>query len=85
MKIEQVTSLKRQATKILDELKDSKEAVVITEHGKPSAVMMDVQEYVSMHERMKLLEEIAIGERAISDGRVFSHEEARERLSKWLR
>jgi prevent-host-death family protein len=84
MKIEQVTNLKRQATKILDDLRQSKESVVITEHGKPSAVMMDVEEYVTLHERVKLLEEIALGERAIAEGRVVSQEEARHRLSKWL-
>lgn len=33
MKVELVTTLKRQATKILAELHQSKEPVLITEHG----------------------------------------------------
>ena len=42
MKVELVTSLKRQATKILADLHDTKEPVLITEHGKPSAYLVDV-------------------------------------------
>ena len=35
MKVELVTNLKRQATKILADLHESKEPVLITEHGRP--------------------------------------------------
>jgi PHD/YefM family antitoxin component YafN of YafNO toxin-antitoxin module len=43
MKVELVTNLKRQATRILADLHESKEAVLITEHGQPSAYLVDVQ------------------------------------------
>jgi prevent-host-death family protein len=52
MKIELVTTLKRQATKILAELHDSKEPVLITEHGQPSAYLIDVKDYESMRGRL---------------------------------
>ena len=44
MKVELVTNLKRQATKILADLHLSKEPVLITEHGQPSAYLVDVQD-----------------------------------------
>ena len=37
MRVELVTSLKRQATKILADLHENKEPILITEHGLPSA------------------------------------------------
>ena len=40
MRVELVTTLKRQATKILSELHSSKEPVLITEHGQPSAYLV---------------------------------------------
>ncbi len=43
MKTELVTNLKRQATRILSDLRDSGESVLITEHGKPSAYLVDVE------------------------------------------
>jgi len=56
MKTELVTTLKRQATKILAELHTSKEPVLITEHGQPSAYLVDVADYDLMQTRMRLLE-----------------------------
>ena len=85
MKTELVTTLKRQATKILAELHATKEPVLITEHGQPSAYLLDVDDYEMMQSRIKILEGIAKGETAISEGRVLSHSKGKEKLSKWLK
>jgi prevent-host-death family protein len=85
MKTELVTTLKREATKILAELHSSKEPVLITEHGLPSAYLVDVNDYELMVGRMKVLEGIAKGERAILEGRTFSQAQAKEKLKKWLK
>lgn len=84
MKTELVTTLKRQATKILSELHDTKETVLITEHGKPSAYLVDADAYEMMENRMEILEGIARGERAILENRVVKHSEAKKRMKKWL-
>ncbi len=85
MKIELVTTLKRQATKILAELHDSKEPVLITEHGQPSAYLVDVQDYEMMQNRMRILDGIAKGEAAILDNRVYTQSEAKKKMTKWLK
>jgi len=85
MKTELVTTLKRQATKILADLHVSKEPVLITEHGQPSAYLVDVEDYELMQNRMAILEGIARGERAIFDGRIYSESEAEEKMGKWLK
>ena len=84
MKTEIVTALKRQATKILAELRSTKEPVLITEHGKPSAYLVDAEAYEMMQERMQILEGIARGERAILENRVHTHAEAKRKMKKWL-
>ena len=84
MKTEIVTTLKRQATKILAELHKTKETVLITEHGKPSAYLVDADDYEMMQVRMKILEGIARGERAILENRTYSHAEAKKKMKKWL-
>ncbi len=85
MKIELVTTLKRQATKILAELHDSKEPVLITEHGKPSAYLIDVQDYEMMQNRMEILDGLASGETAIIENRLYTQAEAKNKMSKWLK
>jgi prevent-host-death family protein len=84
MKTELVTTLKRQATKILSELHESKEPVLITEHGKPSAYLIDVEDFESLQRRMQILEGIARGESAALEGRTLSHTEAKKKMKKWL-
>ena len=84
MKTELVTTLKRQATKILAELHDTKETVLITEHGKPSAYLVDADAFEMMENRMQLLEGIARGERAILENRVLKHSDAKRKMKKWL-
>jgi prevent-host-death family protein len=85
MKVELVTTLKRQATKILADLHSSKEPVLITEHGQPSAYLVDVDDYEFMQQRMQILEGVARGEQAIRNGDTFSNEDAKEKMSKWLK
>ena len=85
MKTELVTTLKRQATKILAELHKTKEPVLITEHGQPSAYLLDVEDYELMRSRIEILEALSIGEQALKEGRTFTHQQAMDKLSKWLK
>jgi prevent-host-death family protein len=85
MKTELVTTLKRQATRILAELHESKEPVLITEHGQPSAYLIDVDDYELMQTRMGILEGIARGEKAVFENRTLSQVEAIEKMSKWFK
>ncbi len=85
MKTELVTTLKRQATKILAELHASKEPVLITEHGQPSAYLVDVKDYELTQNRMLILEGIARGETSILENRTFTQSQAKEKMSKWLK
>lgn len=85
MKSEMVTTLKRQATKILAELHQTKEPVLITEQGMPSAYLIDVDEYEMLQKRMALLENIAQAERDIEAGKVHSQNEIEQSFEKWLK
>ncbi|WP_396216971.1 type II toxin-antitoxin system Phd/YefM family antitoxin [Gemmatimonas sp.] len=85
MRTELVTTLKRQATELLAELERDKEPILITQHGLPSAYLIDVESYNRQQERMAILEGIARGEMAVADDRVMSHDEAKVRLARWLR
>lgn len=85
MKVELVTNLKRQATKILADLRKSKEVILITEHGQPSAYLVDVQDYEFMQRRLGLLDALSKGERAVLEKRTVTHAQAEERMQKWLK
>ena len=77
MKVELVTNLKRQATRILADLRLTREPVLITEHGQPSAYLVDGKDYEFMQRRLELLEGLSRGERAVLEGRTYSQNEAK--------
>lgn len=85
MKTELVTTLKRQATRIIDDLRTDRAPIMITQHGKPAAYLVDVDTYEAKEKRMEILEGLARGEKAFSEGRVLSHSEAKRRMSRWLK
>jgi prevent-host-death family protein len=85
MRTELVTTLKRQATELLSDIERDKEPILITQHGLPSAYLIDVESYELMHKRMAILEGIARGEQAVAEGRVATHGQAKKRLARWLK
>lgn len=84
MRTELVTTLKRKATEIISEVDREKVPVLITQHGRPAAYLVDVETYERLNQRLAILEGIARGERAIEQGRVVSDAEAKKRLARWL-
>lgn len=80
-----ITDLKRQAGKVLDTLRAERTPVVITEHGRAAAVLMDVASYEAMTRRFEILKGIEEGERDIAEGRTVSWEEAKTGLRKGRR
>jgi prevent-host-death family protein len=85
MRTELVTTLKRQATELLADIERDKAPILITQHGLPSAHLVDVETYELMQQRLAVLEGIALGVLAFAEGRVVAHEDARKRLSRWLK
>ncbi|HCU23558.1 MAG TPA: type II toxin-antitoxin system prevent-host-death family antitoxin [Deltaproteobacteria bacterium] len=84
MKTELVTNLKRQATKIIAELAGSTAPVLITEHGREAAYLLSVAAFQKLQKRMRILEGIARGEKAIQEGRVVTHTQAKRKMKRWL-
>jgi prevent-host-death family protein len=84
MRTELVTTLKRKATDLISQLSADQEPVLITQHGLPAAYLVDVNMFEAMESRLSLLEGIARGEKAILENRVLSHEDAKQRMARWL-
>jgi len=85
MKMELVTTLKRKATDIIAALAKDRNPVLITQHGRPAAYLVDVETFEGLNDKLAVLETIGRGERAIEEGRTISHENAKKRMSRWLK
>ncbi len=80
-----ITDMKRQGGKILEALRRDRSPVVITEHGRAAAVLLDIASYEAMTRRFEILKGLEEGERDIAEGRTLSWEEAKAELRKWRR
>jgi len=80
-----ITDMKRQAGKVLDTLRAERTPVVITEHGRAAAVLMDLASYEAMTRRFEILKGIEEGEQDIAEGRTVTWEDAKKGLRKWQR
>jgi len=85
MRTELVTTLKRQATDLLDDIARDKEPILITQHGLPSAYLVDVETYETQQRRMAILEGIARGEMALAEGRTLTHAQVKARFARRYR
>ncbi len=85
MRTELVTTLKRRATKVIASLENDRKPVLIIQHGRPAAYLLDVDTYETLQRRVAILESTAGGERAVEEGRTLTHEQAKKRLSRWLK
>jgi prevent-host-death family protein len=59
--------------------------MVITQHGKSAAVLLDVMEYEALMDRLELLEEIQLAERQIEEGKGVDHDDAHLAVMKRLK
>ena len=78
-----VTDMKRQAAKILDALRQDRSPMVITEHGRAAAVLLDVATYEALTRRAKIIDGIEQGEGDFAEGNTASWEDVKSDLAKW--
>jgi antitoxin YefM len=62
------------------QVNETRRPMVLTQHGRGVAVLVDIREFEALRERLALLEDIAVAEEQVATGRVTSHEEAKARV-----
>jgi len=66
----------------LKQVHDTKRPLIITQHGKGAAVLLDVSEYEAMQEKIELLKDIQISVSQIENGEEIGHKNAKEMILK---
>ena len=62
------------------QIHETRRPMVLTQRGRGVAVLVDVQEYERMQERLELLEEVYRAEEQIASGEGISHKDAKKRV-----
>lgn len=64
----------------IEQVRTTHRPIVLTQHGRSAAVLLDVAEYERLAERAELLEDIRVAEEQIARGEGVEHEEAKRQI-----
>jgi prevent-host-death family protein len=65
---------------LLQQVRKTKRALVLTQRGHSAAVVVDVAEYEGLIEELELLRDIHAAERQLAEGRGIPHQQAQEQI-----
>ncbi|MEW6379757.1 MAG: type II toxin-antitoxin system Phd/YefM family antitoxin [bacterium] len=80
--IKPLSEVRTSIANCIKQVHDTKRPVVITQHGKGVAVLLDVHEYEKMREKLELLTDVQISLNQLENGEGIDHEEAKEKVLK---
>jgi prevent-host-death family protein len=83
--IEPVTSLKTSPAELISRARDRRSPIVITQNGRATAVLQDIESYERQRRAFLILKLLARGEADYAGGRTLSDAGARRRLRARLR
>lgn len=75
-----ITEFRANTSAVLDQLHATKRPVILTQHGRGAAVLMDVRAYEDLISELELLRAVPISEAQMASGDVVAHEEVERRM-----
>ena len=79
--IEPITSLKSRSAELIKKAREARQPVVITQNGKPTAVLQDVETYQQQKNALLLLKFMARGIEDSRAGRTKSHRQVKKHFT----
>jgi prevent-host-death family protein len=75
-----VTEFRAHASEVLEQVQTTKRPVVLTQHGRSAAVLLDVGLYESLVEEVALARDVRAAEEQLDAGMAVPHESAEDQL-----
>ena len=81
-----VTEFRANTSAVIEQMHASKRPVILTQHGRSTAVLLDVDVYEGMVDELEFMRNLQVAEAQIAAGQVIPHEEVARRMrEKYLR
>ena len=78
-----VTELKNQTKKVLARVRRTGAPILVTQNGRGAVIILNISFYQAQQRRLKVLEEIAKGEKEILEGEGIPHSEVVKKAKSW--
>jgi len=83
--IQPLTSFRANAASFIDQVRETGRPLVLTQHGRSTAVLMGAADYEELIEELETLRDIHISERQIAEGDTKSNEDARREILEFVK
>jgi antitoxin YefM len=83
--IKPLSEVRTDIANFIKQVRDTKRPVIITQHGKGVAVLLDASEYETMQEKLELLTDVQTSLGQLANGQGIAHEDAKEKILKRVR
>lgn len=78
--IKPVSEFRANAAELIEQVRNTRRPLVLTQRGHSAAVVLDVEEYESLLEELDLLRDIRTAEKEIRNGKGVSNREAKAQI-----
>jgi antitoxin YefM len=78
--IKPLSEFRANATACLQQVHDTRRPMIITQHGKSSAVLMDVHEYEQLIDKLEILQDIKLAEAQLEQKQGISQKAAKQKI-----
>lgn len=82
--IEPLSEFRKKSADFVKRLKKEKKPIILTQHGKSAAVLLDVSEYERFTNKIEMLEDLLGAKLQVENGQTYTMVEAKERIEKHL-
>jgi antitoxin YefM len=83
--IQPLSEFRANTAKFVRHVQETRRPLVLTQHGRGAAVLLDIQEYERLLDRVELAEDIRIAEAQLVGGEGVPHDVAKEQILSLLR
>jgi prevent-host-death family protein len=73
--IEPLSEFRKKSADFIKRLKKEKQPIVLTQHGKSSELLIDVEEYQKLLDKVQFLEDLSTARKELDNNEGISHEE----------
>lgn len=83
--IQPLSEFRAHAASMIEKIKTEHRPLVITQHGKSSAVLLDVSDYQKMVDTIELLQEVSQARQELKEGKGVAHDEVMSSIKNRLK
>lgn len=82
--IQPLTSFRANAASFVEQVRETGRPLVLTQHGRCTAVLIGAADYERLVEELETLRDIHVSERQIAEGDTVSNEDARREMLEFV-